>query len=62
MFGQDSQLQQGGVLDQADQALADHPENSQNAMNQFRKSRLSNKGRQLQHKPKNQLNSKGSSS
>ena len=25
MFGQDSQLQQGGVLDQADQALADHP-------------------------------------
>lgn len=55
MFGQDSQLQQGGVLDQADQALADHPEKSQNAMNQFSKSRQSNKGRQLQHKPKNQL-------
>lgn len=40
MFGQDSQLQQGGVLDQADQALADHPENSQNAMNQLRKSKV----------------------
>ena len=62
MFGQDSQLQQGGVLDQADQALADHPENSQNAMNQLRKSRQSNRGRQLQQKTKTQLNSKGSSS